>query len=235
MCWLKWKHAVISLCINLVSCEQSCMLPLTWWVPLGNWHFSGCLKHGCASRQALPFGTSVLEVRQRTGTHLLIIKITYSVCFAMPRTHLFPWDKTYQKVTIFKCETRADDGRCFLQRPQASLAVTMGLHTEKGGKWSHCVAEEHESSPILGKSQEDKGDLKQKGVSSDSVSASKRNARKSKTKARKFCSFSFVLKAFRELWGLPKVRYFWPLPCIPGNFLAHLISVVDGAETSGIS
>lgn len=133
MCWLKWKHAVISLCINLVSCEQSCMLPLTWWVPLGNWHFSGCLKHGCASRQALPFGTSVLEVRQRTGTHLLIIKITYSVCFAMPRTHLFPWDKTYQKVTIFKCETRADDGRCFLQRPQASPLWLWGYTQKREG------------------------------------------------------------------------------------------------------
>lgn len=157
MRWLKWKHAVISLCINLVSCEQSCMLPLTWWVPVGNWHFSGCLKHGCASRQLLPSGISVLEVRQESGMYLLLIKITHSMHFAMPHIHLFPWDKTYQKVAIFKCGTRADDERCFLQRPQASLSVTMGLHTERWGKWRHCVGEKHEPSPIPVKSQEDNG------------------------------------------------------------------------------
>lgn len=100
---------------------------------MGNWHFSGCLKHGCA-RQLLLSGTSVLEVREGSGTYLLVIKITHNICFAMPRTHLFPWDKNYQKVAIFRCETRAGDGRCFLQRPQASLTVTVGLHIEKGGK-----------------------------------------------------------------------------------------------------
>lgn len=85
-------------------------------------------------KAAGPSGTSVLEVRQGSGAHLLVIKITHSVRFAMSRTHLFPWDKTYQNAAIFMCDTKAGDGRCLLQRPQASLAVSMGLHTEKGGK-----------------------------------------------------------------------------------------------------
>lgn len=74
----------------------------------------------------------MLEVMQGSGRHLLVIKITHIIHFAMPRTRLFPWEKTYKKVAIFKCETRADGGRCFLQRSQASLIVTMGCTHRKG-------------------------------------------------------------------------------------------------------
>lgn len=88
MCWLKWKHAVISLCLNLVSCKQSCVLPLTWWAPVGNWHFSGCLKHRCALGQLLPSGTSTLEVRQESGKYLLVITIVHTIHFAVPCIHL---------------------------------------------------------------------------------------------------------------------------------------------------